>query len=106
MLLGNPALHLSIACSVLHMFAMYLSVSFPSSLSVDPGTDVVPETDAAPEIDDPTDDPAFAAEQPNKNPPFEHAYIAYSFSLLLALEFATAWSYPILMHSLFIVTYY
>jgi hypothetical protein len=68
MSLGNPALHHSMACSVLHMFAVYLSVSFPSSLSVDPGTDIVPETDAAPEIDAPTDDPAFAAEQPGKHP--------------------------------------
>jgi hypothetical protein len=63
MLLGNPALHVSIARSVLQMFAVYLSVSSPSFLSIEPGTD------AAPEIDDPTDDPAFAAEQPGKLPP-------------------------------------
>ena len=106
MLLGNPALHVSIACSVLHRFAVYLSVSSPSSLSVEPGTDVVPETDAAPETGYTADDPSLATELPSKHPPFEHAYITYYFSLLLALEFATALSYPILMHSLFIVTCY
>jgi hypothetical protein len=69
MSLGNPALHVSIACSVLHMFAMYLSVSSPSSLSVDPATDAVPETDAAQEPDNTVDDLAFAVEQPGKHPP-------------------------------------
>ena len=69
MSLGNPAMHVSIACSVLHMFAVYLSVSSPSSLSVDLGTVVVLETDAALKTDDTTDDPAFAAEQPGKHPP-------------------------------------
>jgi hypothetical protein len=62
------------------MFAVYLFVSSPSSLSVDPGTD------AAQEPDDTVDDRAFGAEQPGKNPSVEHAYIAYSFSLMLALK--------------------
>jgi hypothetical protein len=52
------------------MFAVYLSASSPSFLSVDPGTDAVPETDAAQEPDDSVDDLAFATEQPGKHPPF------------------------------------
>jgi hypothetical protein len=44
------------------MFVVYLSVSSPSSLSIDP------ETDAAQEPDDTVDDLAFAAEQPGKPP--------------------------------------
>jgi hypothetical protein len=69
MSLGNPALHVSIACSVLHMFSVYLFVSSPSSLSVDPDTDIVPEVDAAPEYDYTVDDPSLAAELPGKHPP-------------------------------------
>jgi hypothetical protein len=78
MFLGNPALHHSIACSVLHMFAVYLSVSSPSSLSVEPDTDVAPETDDTPVIGYTPDDPSLAAELPGRQPPLEHAYIAYS----------------------------
>ena len=59
------------------MFAVYLFVSSPSSLSVDPDTDAVLGTDAAPEPDDIVDDLALAAEQPGK-PPLEHSDIAYS----------------------------
>ena len=44
--------------------------------------------------DDTTDDPSFAAELPGKQPPLTHAYIAYSLSLLLALEIAAATAYP------------
>ena len=95
MSLGNPALHFSMICSVLHMFDVYLSISSPSSLSVDPDTDVVPETDAAPKIDYASTDQTFAAELPGKHPPFEHADIAYSFSLMLALVIAAATAYPI-----------
>jgi hypothetical protein len=69
MFLGNPALHVSIACFVLHLFAVYLSVSSPSSLSVDPDTDVVPEADAASKIDYTVDDPGLCAELPDKHPP-------------------------------------
>jgi hypothetical protein len=65
---------------------VYLSVSSPSSLSIDPDTDVVPEADAAPEPEDTIDNLALAAEQPGKPPPFDHPDIAYSFSLMLALE--------------------
>ena len=79
MSLGNPALHFSMSCSVLQMIAVYLSVSSPSSLSVDPGTDVATE-------DCYTDDPTFAAEQPGKQNLLEHFNIAYSFPLVLALE--------------------
>jgi hypothetical protein len=40
-------------------------------------------------------DPSFAAELPGKQPPLMHAYIAYSFSLLLALEITATTAYPI-----------
>jgi hypothetical protein len=69
MSLGNPALHVSIACYVLLTFSVYLFVSSPSSLLVDPDTDVVPETDAAQEPEDTIDDFALAAEQPGKHHP-------------------------------------
>ena len=45
--------------------------------------------------DQPSDDPAFAAEQPGKQTPLTHAYITYSFPLLLALEIAATLFYPI-----------
>ena len=77
------------------MFTVHLSVSSPSSLSVDPDTDVVPKADAASEIDYTVDDPSLAAELPGKHPPFEPTDIAYSFSLMLALEIAAATVYPI-----------
>jgi hypothetical protein len=49
------------------------------------------ETDAAPEIDFIADDPSsLSAEQPGKQNPLDHSYITYSFSPVLALEFATA----------------
>jgi hypothetical protein len=73
------------ACIVLHLFACIYTVSSPSSLSVDPDTDIVPEADAGLEPDATVDDLALAAEQPGK-PPLEHTDIAYSFSLMLALE--------------------
>jgi hypothetical protein len=34
------------------------------------------------------EDPFLSAKQPGKQPPLMHAYITYSFSLLLALEIA------------------
>jgi hypothetical protein len=79
---------------VLHLFA-FIYCFFPLFLPI------APETDAAQETDYAAEDPAFAAEQPGKQTPLTHAYITYSFSLLLALEFATALFYPILLHSLF-----
>jgi hypothetical protein len=69
MSLGNPALNFRMACSVLHVIAVYLFVSSPSSLSVDLGTAVAPETDAAPDVDYTLDDQTFAAELPCKHPP-------------------------------------
>ena len=86
MLLVNPALHVSIACSVLHMFVVYLFVSSPCSLLVDPDTDIVLETDAAQEPDDTVDDLAFAAEQPGKHPPLSMPISPILLSLVLALE--------------------
>jgi hypothetical protein len=52
------------------LIAVYLFVSSPSSLSLDPDTDVVPEADAAPEVDYALDDQTLAAELPGKHPPF------------------------------------
>ena len=100
MLLGNPALHRRIACSVLHMFAMYLFVSSPSSLSLDPDTDVVPEADAAPRYDYAVDDQILAAELPGKQTPLFILISPISFPFLLALEFFATTAIPILMHSL------
>ena len=57
---------------------MYSSVSSPSSLSLDPNSDVVPEADAAPEYDYVPDYQTLAAELSGKHPPFEHTDIAYS----------------------------
>ena len=45
---------------------MYLPVSFPSSLPLDPDVAVASEADAAQEPDDPVADLALAAEQPGK----------------------------------------
>jgi hypothetical protein len=70
-------MHLCCICLLLFI------VSSPSSYPVDP------ETDAAPESDYTVDDPAFAAELPGKQTPLDHPYIAYSFPLMLALDFAT-----------------
>ena len=72
---------------ILIAFTVYLFVSSPTSLSVD----LVPaDTAAAADLVYIPGDPSFAAKQPGKQNPLEHAYITYSFSLLLALEFATA----------------
>ena len=70
------------------MFAVYLFVSSP------PFFPIVSENDTAQEADYIPEDPSFAAKQPGKQNLLEHAYITHSFSLLLALEFATAfvWS--------------
>ena len=50
---------------------------------------VDPETDAAPEYDYAPDDQSLLAELPGKQNPLDHSYIAHSFSLMLALDFAT-----------------
>jgi hypothetical protein len=78
------------------MFAVYLSVSSPSSLSVEPDTDVAPETDDTPVIGYTPDDPSLVAELPGKQPPPLNMPISPTlFSLLLALEYAAATAYPI-----------
>jgi hypothetical protein len=59
------------------------TVSSPSSSPVDPETDAAPEYDYAP------DDQPLSAELPGKQNPLDHSYIAHSFSLVLALDFAT-----------------
>jgi hypothetical protein len=57
----------------------------PPPLSIDPET-----ADDATEYDYVVDDQPPSTELPSKQPPLTHAYITYSFLLLLALEFATA----------------
>ena len=75
------------------MIAVYLSVSSPSSLSVEPDTNVAPETDAAPVIGYTPDDSSLAAELPGKQTPLEHAYIAYSLLSYACIRTATAFGY-------------
>jgi hypothetical protein len=82
------------------MFAVYLSVSSPSSLSVEPDTDVAPETDAARVIGFTPDDQTLAAELPGKQPPLNMPISPILFSLMLALELLLLSGIPILMHSL------
>ena len=67
------------AASVCFIF----TTSSPSSSLVDP------KTDAAPEYDYVDDDQPLAAEVLGKQNPLDHSYIAHSFSLVLALDFAT-----------------
>ena len=60
------------------------TISSPSSSLVDPETDAdATEYDYAP------DDQPLSAELPGKQNPLDHSYIAHSFSLMLALDFAT-----------------
>ena len=83
------------------MIAIYLFASSPSSLLVDPGTDVFLEADAAPEYDYTVDDQTLAAELARKHPPPLNIPISpILFSLMLALGIATATALHILMHSL------
>jgi hypothetical protein len=99
---GNPALHVSVACSVLLLLLCIYTVFSPSSLSLDP--DAVPGTDAAPDPEDTVDNPALAVEQPGK-PPLSIPISPILFShACIRIATATATALPILMHSLFIVT--
>ena len=83
MFLGNPALHISLARFVMLVFGVFICFfPPPSSLSVESDTDADPETDAVPVIGSPSDDLAFATEQPGKQPPLDHSDIAYVYSLL------------------------
>jgi hypothetical protein len=77
---------------VIAFVAVYLSVSSPSSLSIEPGTDVVAETL---EIDYVINDPSpFSAKLPGKQPPPLNMPISPTlFSLVLALEL------PLLLYS-------
>ena len=64
-------------------FVCFVFIVFPLFSPVDP------EADAAPEYDCATDVQPLSADLPSKQSPLDHSYIAYSFSLMLALEFAT-----------------
>ena len=77
------------------MFAVYLFIYSPSSLSLDPHTDVVPEVDAALEYDYRVDDQTLAAELPGKQTPVVHSDIAHFFPSHACIRTATAfvWSY-------------
>ena len=69
---------------VLHLIAMLFIVSSPSSSLVGPETDA----DAA-GYNYIADDQPLLAELPGKQNPLDHSYIAHSFSLVPALDFAT-----------------
>ena len=75
---------------MLHLFALYLPVSSPSSLSVDPDADVASEADAAPEYDyvpdDSVDNQPLAPELAGKHPILSIPISPILFSLMLALE--------------------
>jgi hypothetical protein len=80
------------SCFVIAFVAMYLFVSTPSSLSVDPDTEEAPRT-ATPMT-------PFAAELPGTQPPLEHADIAYSLLSCACISIAAVTALPILMHDL------
>ena len=65
------------------LFALYLLFLAPLFSPVDSATDAAAEYDYAP------DNQSFSAELPGKQNPLDHSYIAYSFFLVLALDFAT-----------------
>jgi hypothetical protein len=69
--------------SIVMHFLLCIYCFFPLFSPVDP------ETDAAPEYDYTPDDQALSAELLGKQTPLDHSYIAHSFSLVLALDFAT-----------------
>ena len=77
------------SCICVTFVCLIFTGSSPSSLSVEPGADVVPETDAAPVTGYTVDDQPFSAKQRGKQNPLEHTDITHSFSLMLALDFAT-----------------
>ena len=62
----------SLHCVAFVVLIIYL-FSSPSSLPVDPGAELGPVTDYFPE------DPYLSAEQPGKQTPFDHSYIAQFF---------------------------
>jgi hypothetical protein len=76
------AQHTAMACVVLHCL-LCIYCFFPLFSPVDSATDDAAEYDYAP------DDQSFSAELPGKQNPLDHSYIAYSLSIMLALDFAT-----------------
>jgi hypothetical protein len=82
---------------------LFICSPLSSILSVDPEDAVDPEYDYV------DDDPSFSVELPGKQTPLDHSDIAhFLFSLLLALEGRSSVGvlsvYPILLHSLFLLT--
>ena len=72
------------ACIVLHLIApLFIRFPLSSILWVDH------KTAGEPQYDYVDDDPFFSTELPGKQNPLDHSYIAHSFSLMLALDFAT-----------------
>jgi hypothetical protein len=70
---------------VLRLFAVYLLCFLPLFSPVD-----LPTVAGAPVIDYLVDDPPpLSAELPGKQNPLDHSDITHSFSLMLALDFAT-----------------
>ena len=80
---------------------VYLFVSSPPFFPVDP------ETASDAQVIDyfTVEDLALAVEQTGKHPLFEHSDIAHSLLSHACTRIAAATALPILMHSLFIVTY-
>ena len=69
----------------MHLFALYLWFLPLFSLSIDPET-----ADDTTEYDYVVDDQTPSIELPGKHStPLDHSYIAHSFYLMLALDFAT-----------------
>ena len=64
-------------------FVCLIFIVFPLFSPVDPETDVAPEYDYAPDVQ------SLSVELPGKQNPIDHSYIAHSYSLMLALDFAT-----------------
>ena len=62
---------------------LYIYCFFPLFSPVDFETDAAPEYGYAPDVQ------PLSAELPGKQNPLDHSYIAHSFSLVLALDFAT-----------------
>ena len=88
------------SCIAVAFIAVNLLFLPPPSLPIDVETDAVAaESDYTPD-EQPTGDQPLSAELPGKQTPLTHAYITYSFSLLLALEIFAILFYPNLMHSL------
>ena len=81
--LGHTRHNLSPCLVLCCICLLYIYCFFPLFSPIDP------EADATLVIDYVVDEPSLSAKQPGKQTSLMHAYITYSISLMLALEFAT-----------------